>query len=100
MTIQKEKLFMFEYTDHRAPERYVSPYAEHEMDHMKTQVILLGEVEIDIDYPEVDTRQFQIDALEDEVQKIRAESQSKINLLLDRISKIKAIGHDADGVPV
>lgn len=98
MAIQKSKLFMFEYTNHRAPERYVSPYSEHEMDHMKTQVILLGEVEIDIDYPEVDTRQFQIDALEAEVQKIRAESQSQINLLVERISKLKAVGHDSEVV--
>lgn len=98
MTIQKSKLFMFEYTNHRAPERYVSPYSEHEMDHMKTQVILLGEVEIDIDYPEVDTRQFQIDALEAEVQKIRAEYQSQINLLVERISKLKAVGHDSEVV--
>lgn len=98
MAIQKSKLFMFEYTNHRAPERYVSPYPEHEMDHMKTQVILLGEVEIDIDYPEVDTRQFQIDALEAEVQKIRAESQSQINLLVERISKLKAVGHDSEVV--
>lgn len=96
MAIQKTKLFMFEYTNHRAPERYVSPYSEHEMEHMKTQVILLGEVEIDIDYPEVDTRQFQIDALEAEVQKIRAESQSQINLLVERISKLKAVGHEVE----
>lgn len=98
MAIQKTKLFMFEYTNHRAPERYVSPYSEHEMDHMKTQIILLGEVEIDIDYPEVDTRQFQIDALEAEVQKIRAESQSQINLLIERISKLKAVGHEVEVV--
>lgn len=98
MAIQKAKLFMFEYTNHQAPKRYVSPYAEHEMDHMKTQVILLGEMEIDVDYPEVDTRQAQIDALESEVQKIRADHQSQVNLILDRISKLKAIGHDSDVV--
>lgn len=98
MAVQKAKLFMFEYTNHRAPERYVSPYSEHEMDHMKTQVILLGELEIDVDYPEIDTRQAQIDALEAEVQKIRAEHQSQVNLILDRISKLKAIGHDSDVV--
>lgn len=98
MAIQKEKLFMFEYTNYQAPKRYVSPYAEHEMDHMKTRVILLGELEIDVDYPEIDTRQAQIDALEAEVQRVRAESQSQINLLVERISKLKAVGHDSDVV--
>lgn len=96
MTIKKEKLFMFEYANHRAPERYVSPYREHEMDHMKTQVILLGEIEIDVDYPEIDTRQAQIDILEAEIQEVRAKSQSQINLLVERISKLKAVGHDVE----
>ena len=94
MTIKKERLFMLEYIDHRAPQRYVSPYIEHEMSHMKGSVILLGEVEVDIDYPEVDTRKVQIDALQAEVQKIRAESQAQINLLMDRIGKLAAVGHE------
>lgn len=95
MAIQKEKLYLYEHIDYRAPHRYVSAYVEHEMPHMDGAIILLGEIEIDVDYPEVDTRQSQIDGLERAIKKDRAESQSRVNILLDRISKLKAIRHDA-----
>jgi len=62
-------------------------------DLMKERVYL-GQTEVEIDYPEIDTRQAQIDQLEAEVQNERAQSQSRVNLLLDRISKLQAIGHD------
>jgi hypothetical protein len=94
VTIKTETLYMYEYINYRAPERYVSAYKEQDMSHLKGSIILLGEVEVDIDYPEIDTRQAQIDALESEAQEIRAESQSKINYLLDHISKLKAITHE------
>ena len=102
MAIKKEKLFMYEYVDFRAPGRYVSAYVEHEMDHCKGCIVLLGEVEVDIDYPVIDTRQAQIDALEAEAQNIRAKFQSSINQIEENIAKLKAVGHDvdADGVPV
>ena len=74
--------------------RYVSPYKEHEMSHLRGQVVLLGEVDVEIDYPEIDTRQLQIDALEARVNQERAESQSRVNLLLEQISKLQAIGHE------
>lgn len=94
MAIKTEKLYMYEYIDHRSPERYVSAYKEAGMSHLKGSIILLGEVEVDIDYPEIDTHQAQIDALEAEVSEVRAESQSKINYLLDRISKLKCLTHE------
>jgi hypothetical protein len=56
--------------------------------------ILLGTVDQEIDVPEIDTNQLQIDALESCVQIERAESQSRVNILLDRISKLKAISHE------
>lgn len=95
MAIQKAKLFMYEYVNHRAPERYVSAYAEHEMSHMKTEIVMLGETEVDIDYPEIDTTPLQVKAIEDAIQSERADSQVRVNILLDRLSKLKAIGHDA-----
>ena len=55
--------------------------------------ILLGKIDQEIDVPEIDVTQIQIDAMEKSVQLERAESQSRVNLLLDRISKLKAIGH-------
>lgn len=54
----------------------------------------IGSCEVEIDFPEVDTRKMQIDQLEKQVQEERAKSQSRINLLLDRISKLQAIGHE------
>lgn len=62
--------------------------------------ILLGTVEQEFEIPDIDLVAAQIDGLEKAVQAERAESQSRVNILLDRISKLKCITHDADGVPV
>ena len=56
--------------------------------------IWLGSQDVEIDFPDIDTRQLQIDALEAEVKQERADSQVRVNLLLERISKLQAIGHD------
>lgn len=55
--------------------------------------IWIGKQDVEIDWPEIDTRQLQIDALEDQIIKERGESQARVNLLLDRISKLQAIAH-------
>lgn len=55
---------------------------------------LLREVECDLDVPEFDLRLMEIDALERSVEIERADSQVRINILLDRISKLKAITHE------
>lgn len=94
MAIQKEKLFMLQYVDYRAPKRYISSYAEHDWEHTLGSCILIGEMEIDVDYPDVDTRQVQISALEVKLEKVRAESQATIDSILDRISNLKAVGHE------
>lgn len=57
--------------------------------------VLLGTTEQEIDVPEVNTDQLQIDVLEACVQTERAESQIRVNHLLDRISKLKSITHDS-----
>lgn len=56
--------------------------------------VLIKEYEVELDIPEIDTRQVEIDALEAGIEKERAESQSRVNILLDRISKLKAITHE------
>ena len=56
--------------------------------------VWLGQQDVEIDFPDVDTRQFQIDALEAQVKQERADSQVRVNLLLERISKLQAIGHE------
>jgi hypothetical protein len=55
-------------------------------------LICVREVEIDI--PEFDARAMIIKSLEEGIQKERADSQVRVNLLLDRISKLKAITHE------
>jgi hypothetical protein len=58
-------------------------------------VRLLKEVECQCDVPEFDLRSMEIEALEKGVIAEKADSQVRVNLLLDRLSKLKAIGHDA-----
>lgn len=64
--------------------------------------ISLGSTEIEIDIPEIDTRQAAVEALEAQIKQERADSQVRINLLQERIGKLLAIGHEAhadiDGV--
>lgn len=55
---------------------------------------LIREVEFEFDVPEFDLRAMEIDALEKSVECERADSQVRVNILLDRISKLKAIGHE------
>lgn len=55
---------------------------------------LIKEVECEFDVPEFDLRSLEIDALEKSVIAEKADSQRRVNLLLDRISKLKAIGHE------
>ena len=57
-------------------------------------MLWLGSQEVELNVPEVDTRQAQVEALEAEVEQERADSQVRVNLLLERISKLQAIGHD------
>lgn len=57
---------------------------------------LLKAVECEFDVPEFDLRAMEIDALEKSVECERADSQVRVNILLDRISKLKAIGHDSE----
>ena len=56
---------------------------------------LIKEVECEFDVPEFDLRQMEIDALEKCVIAERADSQVRVNLLLDRISKLKCLAHEA-----
>lgn len=55
---------------------------------------LIKEVECEFDVPEFDLRQMEIDALEKCVQAERADSQVRVNILLDRISKLKCLTHE------
>lgn len=57
-------------------------------------LVWLGQTDMQIDFPDIDIRQAHIDKLETQIQQELAQSESRVNLLLDRISKLQAIGHD------
>lgn len=59
-----------------------------------TKAALISTHEIELDVPAFDIREQAIVVLEAEIQKERADSQAKINLLLERISNLQAIGHE------
>ena len=59
---------------------------------------LLGTREVEIDIPEFDALGMMVETIEAGIKKERAESQSRVNILLDRLSKLKAIGHDSEVV--
>lgn len=54
----------------------------------------LSEIEVDVDVPGHDLVALEVDALEKAVQREKADSQVRVNILLDRLSKLKAIGHE------
>lgn len=57
-------------------------------------MIWLGSQDVEFDVPDVDLRKSRIEELEAQVKQERADSQVRVNLLLERISKLQAIGHD------
>lgn len=56
---------------------------------------LLGEVDCEFDVPDFDLRGIEIESLEASIQVEKAESQIRINHMLDRISKLKCLTHEA-----
>lgn len=54
----------------------------------------VSNVEVTFDIGDFDNRLAEIEQLEQVIEETRAESQAKINLLLERISNLQAIGHE------
>ncbi len=75
---------------------FVSDYDLSQCDHYKGKdaVRVIHTTELAIDAPENDLDLAEIEALEAQIAKERGESQHKVNLLLERISQLKAIGHE------
>ena len=57
-------------------------------------MVWLGTQDVEIDIPEIDTTAAQIDALQDQIKQARTQFEQTQNLLLERISKLRAIGHE------
>lgn len=62
------------------------------------QYTLLATKEVEFDVGDFDGREKEIEIVEKALEAFRAESQSRINILIDRLSKLKAIGHDSSVV--
>jgi len=54
----------------------------------------LGSQSVALSWADIDIEQARIDSLEQQIRDERASSQVKITGLLDRISKLQAIGHE------
>jgi len=57
-------------------------------------VRLIGTYSLEIDVPEDDLDLLEIEELEAQIVKEKGKSQHKVNRMLERISKLKAIGHE------
>ena len=96
MALKTVTLHMYESTaKYDAGRRYLSECDFRETEFMKDR-IWLAQQDVEIDWPEIDTRQLQIDALQAEIQRERADSQVRVNLLLERISKLQCLAHEVD----
>lgn len=95
MAIQTFKMFMVVGTGtFNHGEVSVTKYAPGEKPDDMFGTRLIKEVECEFDVPEFDLRQMEIDALENCVQAERADYQVRVNILLDRISKLKCLTHE------
>ena len=57
-------------------------------------MLWLATHEVEFDIPEIDTTAAQIDSLQDQIKQARTQFEQTQNLLLERISKLRAIGHE------
>lgn len=95
MAKQTVTLHMYEYLeDWRRGEKCVDQYDYRRSQDVMKSRIYLGSTEVEIDFPDVDTRQLEIDALEAQIKQEKTDSQVRVNLLLERISKLQAICHE------
>ena len=62
-----------------------------------TNYRLIATQEVEFDIGDFDPRETEIQNLEAMVEKVRAESQATINMLLGRIGDLKAIGYEVAG---
>lgn len=90
MTIIKKTIYLH----HKITEKGSEMYAAEQDFSILEQYSLLATREVEFDIGDFDGREKEIEIVEKALEKVRAESQSKINILLDRISKLKALTHE------
>lgn len=91
----KGKILIVKYLDSGALANRITPLFDEKWvrDSIETgHFALLAEVDVDVQFS--DTREQEIKAMVDAIEKERAESQHKVNVMLGRIRDLQAIGHD------
>lgn len=83
------------YLHHRVSGEKAEFYAGEQDFSVLEHYTLLATQEVEFNIGDFDGRAREIESVEKALDDFRAKSQSHINLLLDRLSKLKAIGHDA-----
>ena len=94
MAVQQFTLYMHVTTHgYSKGDIQILPFDASTFSHTKDKK-LLKTFTIEQDVPSFNLETLEIEGLEEELRKDRAESQSRQNILIDRISKLKAIGYD------
>lgn len=95
MAKQKFTVFLYkslEPWDEHDPIKLLSYKAEN-----TDYAVFIGEQSVEVDVPEVshaDIVVAQISAAEAQIEREKTQSQARINILSERISKLRAIGHE------
>lgn len=94
MSIKKHTVHLYLLTSSSPPVEVFESFDWRQIEGCMKNRIYLGAREVEIDWPEFDATEQVIESLQAEIERERAESQSRVNLLLERISKLQAIGHE------
>lgn len=98
----KQKFDMFlcvGVSDYNKGKFSVQPYNPDKGDIKYRNEAMVRPVEVEVDVPEsIDVNSIKIRVLEEALFKDRADSEVRHNLLLDQISQLKCLGHDAEVV--
>lgn len=95
MATKKHVIHLYLLTDLNPPAKVFDSFDWRTVAGCMKNRVYLGCQEIEIDWPEVDENNLVIDALKADIEKERADSQVRVNLLMERISKLQAIGYEA-----
>lgn len=94
MSIKKHTLHLYLLTNTTPPAEVFDSFDWRQIDGCMKHRVYLGAREVEINWPEYDATGQVIESLQAEIERERAESQSRVNLLLERIGKLQAIGHE------
>lgn len=94
MAKQVIEMHMYLLTDSNPPAKIVDSFDWRNIGNCMKGRVWLGVQEVEFEFPDIDERQAAIDEISSQVDAVRADSQVAVNALLERISKLQAIGHE------